>query len=255
MPTTWGYHIVSDGGVKQAATIECPTCNAHVTFAAQRTAEQAGNEISTDGRTVSEIFRFVSGRGRYTTSCRECERTARKRAQVALQGESRRFGVEIECNLPPGEGYSDLFHALSEAGVPVESDDDYDNQGGSPVWQIRGDGSLGDYGVEIVSPPLKGEDGHAQLKLVCSTLLAFGCSVDTRCGLHVHHDIRGARTTVDAVKRFVRTWHANQDLIDGLVSQSRRDERSHYCARWSESELRTLDTLSSLEDELGRRSR
>lgn len=238
MPTTWGYSTVGDqehGHVVQSATITCPTCDEHVTLAASRASQQTGDEISLiDGRKVSEVFRFVSGRGRYTTSCRECERTARKRAANALSGAGRRFGVEIECNLPGGLGYGDLEDRLRDYGVDLSS------------WSVRGDGSLGPYGVELVSPPLQGESGHAEIRLVCEVLSDVGCTVDTRCGLHVHHDIRGASTTIQAVKTFVKTWAANQDLIDALVSTSRRESRTDYCKRLSTSELTALDAITDL---------
>lgn len=257
MPTEWGHEPRDEydatGLVSRlmvpTATITCPTCDEHITFDARRSERQSGDELGHDGRTVSEVFRFVSGRGRYTTSCRECERTARHRAAAAAVGSGRAFGVEIECNVPDGTGYADVARAIGQAGVNVY-DEEYGNQygeSGEPQWIVKGDGSLGYNGIEVCSPPLRGEDGHEQVRRVCRALTQLGCTVDTRCGLHVHHDIRGARTTVSAVKRFVRTWYENQPLIDGLVSQSRRGD-CYYAHPLQTAEVRSIEAVETLEE-------
>jgi hypothetical protein len=242
----------------ECASINCPTCEEFVTFPARQDERQSGEEVGTDGRTVSEVFRFVSGRGRYTTSCRACERTARQRAAAAVAGSERLFGVEIECNVPEGCSYSDVHRAIVDAGVPCMDEDgyggDYDEYGepmGTAVdaWCVKGDGSLGYQGVEVCSPPIRGSEGLEQVRRVCRALTGLGCSVDTRCGLHVHHDVRGARTTIGAVKRFVRTWYENQPLIDGLVSRSRRSSNdAYYCRGLTPRDMRRIEGIDSLEE-------
>lgn len=265
VPTEWGYAPTHDGyddtGLPitrnaAVATITCPTCDESITFGARRSERQSGEEVGTDGRTVNEVFRFVSGRGRFTTSCRECERTARQRAAGNAVGSERLFGVELEFNIPSGMSYGDVARAIADAGVPVNSDygeyfDPADYSLGwdfdDGEWRVKGDGSLGSHGCEVTSPPIKGQRGHEQVRRVCRALTSLGCTVDTRCGLHVHHDIRGARTTVAAVKRFVRSWYENQTLIDGLVSTSRRGD-AYYAHPLQTSEVRRIEAVDNLEE-------
>src|SRR5439155_107312 len=84
-----------------------------------------------------------------------------------------------------------------------------------------------------VSPPLRGEAGLAQVQLACTALRRMGAKPNRSCGLHVHHEIRDL--DVASIKRFVRSYANNQDLIDGLVSPSRRHGQNTYCLRLDET--------------------
>lgn len=151
--------------------------------------------------------------------------------------------MELEFNLPSDMTYGAIANYLrTEAGVDCRYDDYYGNQGG---WVVKGDGSLGSYGCEVTSPPLRGEAGFEELKRVCRTLERHGCTVDRRCGTHVHHDVGG--TSCAAIKRFVRSWHENQPLIDGLVSATRRAGGSSYCAPLLEEEVERVEMCSDLD--------
>lgn len=178
-----------------------------------------------------------SSRGaRMHTLCTTCERerAAARRATstpaprvtaAAPLGAARKFGVEIECNLQGGY-HGDAASRLRSM-IPTG-------------WKVKSDGSLNSTtGVEIVGPPLIGEQGLAQLRTVCDALVQVGATVDRRCGLHVHHDVRDIGR--EGLVHFVRSWAANQSLLDWLVSPSRRSGSDpYYCRSWTDSQLRNL---------------
>lgn len=170
----------------------------------------------------------------YLSICRECERDrnrARRTDRVPTitserLGDRRRFGVEIECHVQGGSD-GPARQRIREA-LPTG-------------WKVKGDGSLGyATGVEVVSPPLRGEAGLQQLRDVLAILQREGATIDRRCGLHVHHEVQDIGR--DGLVLFVRSWAANQDLLDWLVSPSRRNGRNTYCRRFSDYELRALGT-------------
>lgn len=157
--------------------------------------------------------------------CSECERMPaaapraprRRRSTGAAGGRrlglGRRFGIEIEFY---GIRRLDVERWLGDSGL------------GNAGWRIKSDGSVSGpdgIGLELVSPPLTGEDGLAQVRTACEWLNANGAAVNRTCGLHIHLDVRDCGA--DGIKRFARSYHNNQDLINFLVSPSRRD--GMYC--------------------------
>jgi hypothetical protein len=177
------------------------------------------------------------------TRCRECERaTARVRRESVLSTPApdgtatrratrgdRAFGVELEVN-----GSRELLlTALRERDL-------------GSSWRITFDGSLGSRGLELVSPPLRGADGFDQLRRACEALSVAGCTIDRSCGLHVHVDLSGI--SANAVRRMVKAYCASQDIIDGMLSESRRGRRNHYCQPWDAEALAQLDSCRSIED-------
>lgn len=182
------------------------------------------------------IIRPTNGRAPYYMSiCRDCERANNRarRARTSVPtitasalGIGRKYGVEIECYLPGG--------CYGTAAVAVK--------GALPLgWKMKTDASLGGDGVEVVSPPIKGQAGLDALQGVLTLLIDNGATVNRRCGLHVHHDVSDVGR--NGMVLFARSWAANQDLIDMLVSPSRRSSARHrYCLPLSTSELRNLDT-------------
>jgi len=191
------------------------------------------------GRTDSNhrLIRPANGDPYYLTLCRTCEseRNAARRARRNRSGDRvpgitsprlgdrRRFGVEIECNIPGG--YDGHRARIVRDALPSG-------------WRMKHDGSLGMNGIEVVSPALQGQAGLDSLRTVYQLLLDNEASVDRRCGGHVHHEARdlGAQGLI----RFARSYAANQDLIDWLVSPSRRRNGSTYCHRLTETELSGL---------------
>lgn len=146
----------------------------------------------------------------------------RRRRSGNPLGVERRFGVEIECN------------GVDRSVVQRQ-------MGRFPRWTLKRDVSVNGSGLELVSPPLRGEEGLNELREVCTMLQDVGAQVDRSCGLHVHHEARdlGAR----GIARFAQTWTDNQDMLDWLVSPSRRDGR--WCRRLSRSELANMRSAAN----------
>jgi Putative amidoligase enzyme len=171
----------------------------------------------------------------YRTSCRACDnrmsaeqrrrRQAAPRVPATRLGVERKFGVEIECNIPGGlhGGAAEELNATLPVG-----------------WRLKYDGSLGNRGVEVVSPPMRGADGFEQLRTACQAIKDVGGTVDSSCGLHVHHEI--ADVGAAGLARFVVTWQRHQNLLDWLVSPSRRSEaRNTYCEGIENSEAAAME--------------
>jgi len=135
------------------------------------------------------------------------------------------FGVELECILPAGFTHSTIARLITEAGVGCNAEQ-Y-NHTARAAWKVVADGSLGDYsrGCEIVSPPMSGEQGFAQIRKVCAVLVANRVRITKKCGFHVHVGI--ASESLTTLKNLVRTYSGSDAVINGLVSPSRR--HNPYC--------------------------
>jgi hypothetical protein len=81
--------------------------------------------------------------------------------------------------------------------------------------------------MELVSPPLKGADGLAQLETVCKVLNELGAKVNRSCGMHVHHDAR--HLELDEWKNLVKSYIKYEDTIDLLMAPSRRGNGNQWC--------------------------
>jgi hypothetical protein len=152
----------------------------------------------------------------------------------SVQG--RRFGVEIEFS---GISRSEAEAALQAAGINAVNE--AYNHTTRRHWKLVPDGSVRHEGNgcgELVSPPLRGEAGLAQLELAVATLSAAGATVNLSTGIHVHHDMAGLSGS--EIAAFVTLWSERQTAIDSLVSRSRRENRNTYCQNLSDSELRNI---------------
>ena len=122
------------------------------------------------------------------------------------------FGVEIECKQGSMTDY-DIARKLSAAGLGN--------------WRVVRDGSLGSDGHEVVSPVLKGQAGLDSLRKVMDVLKEIGCTVDSRCGLHVHV---GARDLpIQAMRNLSMMFLAAETHFDSIVQASRRASVNSYC--------------------------
>ena len=129
------------------------------------------------------------------------------------------FGIEIECAMPNTRPLSvgGRHRGHQVAGLP---------QG----WNAQADCSIqaprGYYGVEIVSPILKGNDGAAQVATVCATLNEWGAKVNQSTGLHVH--VGFAYDNKDALERLAYLV-ANFEVALFAATGTHARESSHYC--------------------------
>ena len=211
-----------------------PACASFVLL----TSSPRGRDVRGDidqhtGRPVSEVFRTRGARGGMHSHCRECQSQASpgRRSGPRVPGthrvvsaDQRRFGVELELIFPRGTSRETVNAALASAGLTG--------------WRAKGDGSLSVGGLEVVSPILQGEDGETQIRTATRVLRGLGARPNRSCGLHVHHECRDL--TVEGFGALARGWAANQPIIDGLVSPSRRNGANHYCQPLGATDVSTI---------------
>jgi len=135
-----------------------------------------------------------------------------------LENSERKFGVEIEF---VGIGQYAAAQAISAAGVPC-TDEAYNHHTRS-YWKIVDDGSVrGAVGTgELVSPPLSGAEGLAQVRKVLRALVAAGGRVNSTCGLHVHVDCNDL--SVPDLANVVNRYATFENTINSFMPASRRN--------------------------------
>jgi len=144
---------------------------------------------------------------------------------------TRTFGVEIEFLYP--EGYSmnisaeEIVEALTDAGL-LASWEHYTHTV-MRGWKLVTDGSVyenGYDGFELVSPVLTW-NRIDEVELALKTLAEIGCVINTRCGIHVHHDV-----TDYQIMDFVRVYElysSCEEEIDNCVHPTRRKNKNNFC--------------------------
>lgn len=135
----------------------------------------------------------------------------------------RTFGVEIEVI---GLDRRTFVSQCAAEGINMYDVNGY-THGSQYTWKIVSDSSLGVNGREIVSPPLKGEEGLEEMSKVMRIARECGATVNTSCGFHVHH---GCADYTPEQAAGVLLWYAKYEpVIDALVAPSRR-QGNFYCA-------------------------
>lgn len=137
--------------------------------------------------------------------------------------EERKFGVELE--VLGSSIVKELFNRLAiDEGLDVRRPG-YTHMR-TAYWKIVPDGSLGEEGFEVVSPPLQGMAGLREVEKVCDCLTRAGVTIDATCGLHVHHD--AASLSGPELSKLLLLYAKYEPLIDGLVPPSRRGNQALY---------------------------
>ena len=158
-----------------------------------------------------------------------CEpRTPRTTHSPRLRQHNYTMGIEIEC---ANVDRAAIRRLCAERGITFGGGEHYHHTNGNHnYYEIKHDGSLetsaGDsYGTaEIVSPILRNLDS---LKVVCEVLNGAGAHVNKSCGLHVHF---GAADLTDGqIRRVVLNYARLEDVIDTIMTPSRRGNRSNWC--------------------------
>lgn len=204
----------------------CRVCSTE----APLTAENFFHRTDRDGNVT-----WIDGRCQTCRRQRDAETRRARRANRATGG--RKFGVEIEYI-----GNRDLVAAaMNRLGVSCRVEG-YNHSVGTG-WKIVTDASVNG-GYELVSPPLQGAAGIAQLKVACQALEEAGARVNRACGLHIHHDVSDLDTR--SFGRLFRAWSNNQRNTDGLVAASRRDV--NWARALSESEVRRCETVPAMDN-------
>lgn len=165
---------------------------------------------------------------------------------------SHTFGVEFECYLPAGATRAQAAAAVaSRLGKPVREVPYVDAHVGLACWKVTTDGSLSDYvrGCEFVSPsinPLAGEAGLAEVATVCEALQDFGCTVDVKCGTHVH--VGAAGSSLNFFKNLMKIYGAFEAVIDSVMPKSRRASRQNFCRSVAGISAASIDACVSVSD-------
>jgi hypothetical protein len=145
-----------------------------------------------------------------------------RRSHMATFNANRTFGTEIEVITSATQGM--VANAINDFfqlnGINNRCEAQAYNHNDQAIWKVVADGSLQGQGWEVVSPPMAGADGKAQLESVCQALNAIGATVSDLTGLHVHHD--AADLTGQAIARVYATYAAHQEVLNFMVSPSRR---------------------------------
>ena len=168
------------------------------------------------------------------------------------------FGVELEFIIAPGLTRDDLARVISAAGVPCRSEGyNHNSNASNGYWKIVTDASVDSSyssGFELVSPPLRGQEGFDQVGKVCSVLTSRGCKVNKKCGLHVH--VGASDWQLDTFKNLVRLYASAERAIDSLMAPSRRESNNTYCKslRVNHAYLSSATTMDSIAIALGQQA-
>lgn len=150
------------------------------------------------------------------------------RQRVAREGVytfTRSFGIEIEaCGVAPAT----LAAELTAAGLACHAEG-Y-NHTTRAHWKVVSDASvMGDRPFELVSPVLHGEDGLAQVKVVCEVINRLGAKVNKTCGLHVHFGVGELEHEPKFWRNLINNYAALEPAIDAVMPPSRRGANNTYC--------------------------
>jgi len=140
--------------------------------------------------------------------------------------ETRKFGIEIELTLPHRS--ATLASRLGAVGIDCYVEG-Y-NHRTRDYWKITSDATVhggdGYSPMELVSPPLQGRDGLAQLETVCAVLAELDAKVNRSCGLHIHHDANDL--DIEAWKLVAKCYVKHENTIDQLMAPSRRGNGNQW---------------------------
>ncbi len=138
------------------------------------------------------------------------------------------FGVEIEFTSP-----MNMFDTAAWLTTNTEIDvrAEHYNHTTRTNWKIVMDGSVransNQYAMEIVSPVLNGKDGFKAIEMICAGLNVLCCSVNSSCGLHVHHE--AGNFGQDKISKMIKYYKKAEKVIDQMMPTSRRGNTNNFC--------------------------
>lgn len=172
----------------------------------------------------------------------------------SIAADKRKFGVEIEVNLPnsgsrwyeqPDEDR--LIRALRDRGVEVNNSIHTHNGHSNEFWTLKRDGSLNARGVELVSYPMKGKAGMKQLELACAALKDAGARPTPLCGIHIHHEVTDL--SLRAFKNVIALYARHQQALDLYFTKKRRSTANYtYAMPLPSAMIGDIMRLRSLND-------
>lgn len=150
---------------------------------------------------------------------------------------ARRFGVEIESF---GMTRPEVAQLLCANGIPCV-DVGYSHRV-LTTWKVVVDASIREgrsnqMGFELVSPPMSGPEGLAEVARVVELVNAAGCDVDKTCGIHVH--VEANDLTAREIANVFNRYRKHEEEIDRAMPASRRGSSNRFC-----KSIRTLPELA-----------
>ena len=154
----------------------------------------------------------------------------------------RRFGVEVEF-VSEHDIYemARLIEARTGQQITVAGYSNKQNK-----WRLKSDSSVrgrGAYGMELVTPILKGELDMEKLLNILDVCNEFG-TVNRTCGVHVHIDITDA--DVLPLRKLQKFFAKYEHAINGLLSESRRGNMNGYCRNHFDGHEKLYDVFGSI---------
>jgi hypothetical protein len=102
---------------------------------------------------------------------------------------------------------------------------------------------------------LSGPAGLDEADKVVKALQDFGCTVNKKCGLHVHlgagtaaFRTEGENVPLAYMKRFSKMYAIFEPVLDSLVPPSRRGSANSFCRSITSASLPRLSSAATLED-------
>lgn len=135
------------------------------------------------------------------------------------------YGIEIEFIRPAGMTMADVANAITDRGVLCR--EEHYNHALRTWWKVVVDGSTGQNGCEVVSPILRGPEGLERMGKVVEALNDLGCSVNRKCGVHVHVS-PGADPGLEFYRELIRLYGFYEPQIDAFMPASRRANDCYY---------------------------
>lgn len=152
---------------------------------------------------------------------------------------NRTFGIEAEFyGITPQRA----IDALAQVGITATYEGYTHRNTGH--WKIVTDSSVTStgtgigYGLELVSPILRGRQGVEEIIKALDAIRLAGGKVNKTCGLHTHIGMDGL-TGMEMMK-VIDTYVANQTNINRIVSRSRHN--NGYCLPFTETTQRNSYT-------------
>lgn len=135
------------------------------------------------------------------------------------------YGVEIEFIVSAYDRRFIAEQIKRKTGVVVSLASYSDKD--ATAWRLKTDSSVHGrgYGMELVTPVLRGELDLQKLQAVVGVITEFG-HVNKSCGLHVHHGVQGISKI--ELKRILKFYLKYEYAIDNLLPPSRRGNDCRY---------------------------
>lgn len=166
---------------------------------------------------------------------------------------NRTWGVEMEFLNTREVNIEKVITEINAKGIECHKEG-Y-NHTDKNYWKMVTDASVGsevsgENGHELVSPPLKGEEGFRQLRIVTDVLKENKVKINKTCGLHVHHDAHDL--TVKNFKNLYTLYIRYENTLDSILPESRRGTNNQYCdtVRKTSRYNHNLITLESIAEVL-----